>query len=71
MHIYFADTLSGYFCLGFEVGCNFGELLLKRPLLPGKCEDAEDAESPEIPREDGMVVFTTGWSNDNKIYRYL
>jgi hypothetical protein len=57
--------------LGFEVGCNFGELLLKRPLLPGKCEDAEDAESPEIPREDGMVVFTTGWSNDNKIYRYL
>ena len=39
--IYFADTLSRYFCLGFEVGCNFGELLLKRPLLPGKCEDAE------------------------------
>ena len=22
-----------------QVGCNFGELLLKRPLLPGKCED--------------------------------
>ena len=22
-----------------EVGCNFGELLLKKPLLPGKCED--------------------------------
>eukprot|EP00913_Durusdinium_trenchii_P018593 g17471.t1 len=23
----------------WSVGCNFGELLLKRPLLPGKCEE--------------------------------
>ena len=31
-----------------QVGCNFGELLLKRPLLPGKCE--ENKENPPVWR---------------------